>query len=292
MKKLLLFVMFINIWNFSIQAQNTGICNIFTDDSGMNEWDPNDKVTYSVSNNELTITFTEAEFWGQNEVKWDFPSPLDFSGSATAPVTFEISVSSVTINGGTGAGCADINYLPLGISLYDGTEYSTGTATAGFWDEAYSSSTATITLSPANASAITGISIKPASFNDAGSPCNTDAGQGGTGTVTATIKIKDLTIGTANCITSTKSARQTINSVSIYPNPSTTISTVELVLTKKSKVEIVVIDVMSREVLQVAEGYYQELRKDINTNQLSKGLYAVQVIIDNVPGSVEMLLVE
>lgn len=295
MKKLLLSIFALTLFGFQAIAQ-TGACNTFENTTGLGEWDPNDKVSYSVAGGELTIVFTDAAFWGQNEVKWDFPTVLNFTGLTTVPVNFDISVTSVTINGGAGAGCGSINYIPLGISLYDNaTTYSTGSYAGGYWDANFvATSPVNITLSPANAASIQGISIKPASFNDGTNNCNTDAGAGGTGTITATIKIKNLKVGTATCSTPTsvKNISEVIAESKIYPNPSSESSMVSLTLKNGSQVKVVLSDLMGKQIKTIAEGNYSELNEVINTKELKAGTYTVSYIIDGAFAKSELLVVK
>lgn len=293
MKRILFSLLTFSILNFSSEAQNGGACNVFSDGTGLSEWDPNNKVSYSVSGGELTITFTDADFWGQNEVKWDFPSPIDISGSGTTTVSYDIAVTSVTINGGSGAGCSSINYLPLGIAVYDGTNYSTGAATTGYYDANYVSGSVNVTISPATATAVTGVSIKPASFNDGSAPCNTDGGSGGSGTVTATIKIKNLKVGTASCgTTNVKNVAALIADSKIYPNPSDEVSVVSLNLKSSSHVKVILSDLMGREIRTVAEGNYTEMREEVNAKDLKAGTYTVSFIIDGAFAKSQIFIVK
>lgn len=286
MKKLLL--LFFAVMLFQVNAfSQTGVCNDFSSSTGMSQYpDPSSEVSYSVSGGELTITFTNAAFWA-DEVKWDFPSTIDISGIATPQITYEAAIVSLTING-TGTGCAAVNYLPLGMIVYDADgSYNTGTASTGYYQTTYVAGSNDIPGTPAagvDYSMIQGIAIKPASFS--ATDCTPTS-------VSGSIKLKNLNVGTASCApASVNTAKLNISSVSVYPNPAAGKANIELKMKQASDVKIVVVDMMGREVMQVAEGSFTELNKEINTSALQKGIYAVNVILNGNSAETKLLVVE
>ncbi len=286
MKKILLSITTI-LTCLSATAQNNGTCNTFNNEAGLGEWDPNNKVTYNVANNELTINYTTAGFWGQNEMKWDFPTPIDISGINSPMVNYEISVSNVTINGGSGSGCGSINYILLGITLYDtANAYSTGTASNGYYLNSFASGSNSISAQGILTNKIAGLSIKPASFGDPN--CSVS----GSSSITATIKIKNLSVGNANCSgTNIQDINTIVNESQIYPNPSNNSSTIYLKLNSTSSIKVMLKDLNGKDISLIANGNYSELKQDINTAELAPGAYLIHYNINGENTQPKMLMV-
>jgi hypothetical protein len=281
MKKLLLLLLI----SVAATAQTvTTICPTLA--SGMSQYpDPSTQVSYSVSNSELTLTFTNYNFWG-DEVKINFASTLDLSSqSLTDVISYTVSVSNITIGNCNDAGN---NYVGLGISLYDTDgDYSNGTASSiGFWgtDQAGTNSVAN---APAafNSASIQGMAIKASSSNYAN--CS------GTATLASgVVVIKNLKIGSGNCTASLLGGTNATASLQLFPNPATEEVTLNLSLPETSSVMVEVRDVLGKSVLKMEEVNTAELSKTFNVSSLSEGVYQVSYYVNGVVSGTEMLVVK
>lgn len=286
--KIILLSISLIVSGFMTIAQNTGACNDFSNATGLSEYDPNNKVSYSVANNELTIVFTAAAFWGQNEMKWDFPSPINISGLSSPTINYDVAVTSVVVSG-TGTGCGAINYTLFGVSFYDGNNntYSNGTASNGYYQSTFVAGSNPLDAGSASLSNIVGISIKPASFSDAA--CDVSS----SGTITATVKIKNLKIGNAICGGSNgvNVFEEKISEAKIYPNPSSEKSTLSLKLNDLANIKITLHDLTGKEIIALIDGRFTEVKREINTADLSAGTYIVNYTIDGARKKSELLVV-
>jgi hypothetical protein len=285
MKKIILPLLLFALLAFKSHAQTaTTVCQTFSTASDISTYpDPSSTIAGSVASNELTITFTNTSFWG-DEVKVNLPSVVDVTGHMT--MSYDVQVVSLTING---TGCSAVNYLPLGISVYDSEgDYSSGQATSGYYDNAYAGGSVAINSGGTNVNyaSIAGISIKAASFSEPG--C--------TGTsVTGSLKIKNLKVGntSAACGTSAIADGQTyVADSKIYPNPSSDLARIELQLKSISTVKVTLSDMMGKELMILSEGTTDYLAKDFSVANLNKGIYTVNYFINGAVAKSEMLMVK
>lgn len=262
----------------------TTICPTMS--TGMSQYpDPSSQVSYSVSNSELTLTFTNYAFW-DHEVKIDFPSTLDLSSqSLTGIITYTASVSNITIGNCNDAGN---NYVGLGISLYDTDgDYSDGTASSvGFWgtDQAGNNN---VNNSPAgfNLASIKGMAIKASSSNYTN--CS-----GTANLATGVVVIKNLKIGTNACTASLIDNAANTASFQLFPNPSEEEVKMKVSLPTASNISIVINDVLGKEVMKQEEINTSELSKIINVSSLLEGVYQVSYYVNGVISGTEMLVVK
>lgn len=285
MRKLLLSFSFLAMTGLAAFAQNpTGVCQPFNSASPISTYpDPSTTISGTVASNELTITFNNTAFWG-DEIKIALPSAVNVTSNLT--VSYDIQVVSLTING---TGCSAINYLPLGISVYDSEgDYTNGNSTVGYYDNAYVAGSVAInnSASAVNYTSISGVSIKAASFSDGTCTAPTS--------VSGSIKIKNLRVGdaSASCVGTAVEASKAISASRLYPNPTSDLAKVELTLQSASAVKVVLSDAMGKPVMTVAEGSFAELTKEFSVANLNKGIYTVNYYINGEAAKAELLMVK
>ena len=284
MKKTLLSICFLALAASSAFSQATGVCQPFNSSAPISTYpDPSTTISGTVASNELTITFNNTAFWG-DEIKIALPSAVNVSSNLT--VSYDIQVVSLTING---TGCSTINYLPLGISVFDAEgDYTNGQATNGYYDNAYAAGSVSIATGAAavNYNAISGISIKAASFSDGS--CTTPT------SVSGSIKIKNLKVGStsASCGTLGVENTKNISSSKLYPNPTSDMAKIELSLQSASSVKVVLSDAMGKQVMTIAEGTFADLTKEFSIASLNKGIYTVNYYINGEAAKAELLMVK
>ena len=83
------------------------------------------------------------------------------------------------------------------------------------------------------------------------------------------------------------------NTVSIYPNPSTSEFTVSFELEKSCNMQILLCDVLGSELMEIYDGFATvgTFTKTVNTENLTKGVYFLKILIDG-NSTVEKIIVE
>ena len=286
MKKTLLLLLS-TVFVFNVNAQ-TGICNDFSTNTGLSS---NGGISYSVAGNELTITLTNCPTWSDN-LKWDFPNAINISSLASPTVSYDVKVNSLTVSG-TGAGCAVANYVSFGIAVYDGTAsggsdytWSAGNASAGHFASTYSNfATAINKTSPStfDATNIVGVAFQIAdpTYATCSSP-----------TLTGTIVIKNLNIGSATCTTPIMSANPLFTTNKLYPNPTSEMAQLEFELKSESNVKVTLSDMMGKEIMTISEGNMSSLNKSFSVATLNKGIYTINYFINGTSTKSELLMVK
>ena len=87
--------------------------------------------------------------------------------------------------------------------------------------------------------------------------------------------------GTINDLPSSISGKLQSNNLTIYPNPSTNQTTLNLELGSACEIKIILCDILGREVKQVYEGFAEagKFTTNINTDNLAKSTYLLKISI-------------
>ncbi len=107
------------------------------------------------------------------------------------------------------------------------------------------------------------------------------------------VKIPVGDIGTCVVPNSVKEISSSASSINFYPNPASTIGTVEVVLTENAKMDVVILNSVGQTVYSTSVvGVVGANKVDINTSNLSSGLYFYQVRVANSKSLTQKFVIE
>lgn len=106
-------------------------------------------------------------------------------------------------------------------------------------------------------------------------------------------KIPVSEIGACAVDVGIKENKSLVSNLSFYPNPASTSGTIEVVLIENAKMEIVVMNAVGQTVTtKTVEGFAGSNKVDVNTSNLTSGLYFYQVKVANSKAVTQKFVVE
>ncbi|HEX8547119.1 MAG TPA: T9SS type A sorting domain-containing protein [Cytophagaceae bacterium] len=110
--------------------------------------------------------------------------------------------------------------------------------------------------------------------------------------VTGVVTFDRIALGEAPMVSNIRDFSEIISSSILFPNPASETTTLSLNLKNSANVKVSVADITGNELFVLAEGYTQELNKEINVSNLNKGVYMINYSVDNKLAGTKMLLVK